>query len=126
VLGSTCPPVFTSRCCKLVSDHFPIAAGGTARSAELRVPFELERQAIDDVDRGANDSDWQPLKEAAKRIAFAEDRAIFEGYAAAGIQGIRQGTSNPIRILPSDVVHYPDAIAEALSPSVALTPAEKK
>jgi uncharacterized linocin/CFP29 family protein len=86
----------------------------------------LERQAIDDVDRGANDSDWQPLKEAAKRIAFAEDRAIFEGYAAAGIQGIRQGTSNPIRILPSDVVHYPDAIAEALSPSVALTPVEKK
>ena len=43
----------------------------------LRVPFELERQAIDDVDRGANDSDWQSLKEVAKRIAFAEDRAIF-------------------------------------------------
>ena len=58
---------------------------------ELRVPFELERQAIDDVERGANDSDWQPLKDAAKRIAFAEDRAIFEGYAAADIEGIRQG-----------------------------------
>jgi uncharacterized linocin/CFP29 family protein len=82
---------------------------------ELYAPFELERQAIDDVERGANDSDWQPLKEAAKRIAFAEDRAIFDGYGAAGIQGIRQGTSNPIRILPSDVVHYPDVIAEALS-----------
>jgi uncharacterized linocin/CFP29 family protein len=82
---------------------------------ELRVPFELSRQAIDDVDRGANDSDWQPLKDAAKRIAFAEDRAIFEGYAAAGIQGIRQGTSNPIKLLPTDVVHYPDVIAEALS-----------
>src|SRR5580658_1907540 len=27
---------------------------------ELRVPFELDRQAIDDVERGANDSDWQP------------------------------------------------------------------
>ena len=82
---------------------------------ELRVPFELERQAIDDVDRGANDSDWQPLKDAAKRIAFAEDRAIFEGYGAAGIQGIRQGTSNPIKVLPTDTVHYPDVIAEALS-----------
>jgi uncharacterized linocin/CFP29 family protein len=82
---------------------------------ELRVPFELERQAIDDVERGANDSDWQPLKDASKRIAFAEDRAIFEGYAGAGIQGIRQGTSNPIRKLPGDVVHYPDVIAEALS-----------
>jgi len=45
---------------------------------ELRVPFELERQAIDDVDRGANDSDWQPAKDAARKIAFAEDGAIFE------------------------------------------------
>jgi uncharacterized linocin/CFP29 family protein len=82
---------------------------------ELRAPFELERHAIDDVERGANDSDWQPLKDAAKRIAFAEDRAIFEGYAAAGIQGIRKGTSNPVKVLPSDVLKYPDAIAEALS-----------
>ena len=82
---------------------------------ELRVPFELGRQAIDDVERGANDSDWQPLKDAAKRIAFAEDRTIFEGYTAAGIQGIRQGTTNPVRTLPGDVLKYPDAIAEALS-----------
>jgi len=82
---------------------------------ELRVAFELERQAIDDVERGANDSDWEPLKRAAKRIAFAEDRAIFEGYPVAGIQGIRQGTSNPVITLPADVLKYPDAIAEALS-----------
>jgi uncharacterized linocin/CFP29 family protein len=82
---------------------------------ELRVPFDLERHAIDDVERGANDSDWQPLKDAAMRIAFAEDRAIFDGYAAAGIEGIRQGTSNPAKVLPGDVVKYPDAIAEALS-----------
>lgn len=82
---------------------------------ELRVPFELERQAIDDVERGANDSDWQPLKDAAKRIAFAEDRAIFEGYAAGNIEGIRQGTSNPVMTLPADVTRYPNAIAEALS-----------
>jgi uncharacterized linocin/CFP29 family protein len=33
---------------------------------ELRVPFELDRQQIDDVDRGANDSDWQPAKDAAQ------------------------------------------------------------
>jgi uncharacterized linocin/CFP29 family protein len=82
---------------------------------ELRVPFELERQAIDDVERGSNDSDWQPLKDAAERIAVAEDRAIFDGYAAADIQGIRQGTSNPIIPLPADVAHYPGAIAKALS-----------
>src|ERR1700729_2826796 len=82
---------------------------------EFRVPFELDRQQIDDVERGANDSDWQPAKDAAQKIAYAEDRAIFEGYAAAGIEGIRQGTSNPIMTLPADVRQYPDAIAQALS-----------
>jgi uncharacterized linocin/CFP29 family protein len=81
---------------------------------ELRVPFELDRQAIDDVERGANDSDWQPAKDAARQIAFAEDRAIFDGYAAAGIGGIRQGTSNPIMTLPADVRDYPEAVARAL------------
>src|SRR6201984_1071419 len=82
---------------------------------ELRVPFELSRQTIDDVERGSEDSDWQPAKDAAKKLAFAEDRAIFDGYKEAGIQGIREGTNNPINALPSDVRDYPDAIAHALS-----------
>jgi uncharacterized linocin/CFP29 family protein len=82
---------------------------------ELRVPFDLSRQQIDDVERGANDSDWQPAKDAAQRLAFAEDRAIFDGYAAGGIGGIREGTSNPVMTLPADVRAYPDAIAQAVS-----------
>ena len=82
---------------------------------ELRVSFELDRKSIDDVDRGANDPDWQPAKDAARQIAFAEDAAIFEGYAAAGIGGIRQGTSNPVMTLPADVLVYPEAIAQSLS-----------
>jgi uncharacterized linocin/CFP29 family protein len=82
---------------------------------ELRVPFDLNRQQIDDVERGANDSDWQPAKDAARLLAFAEDRAIFDGYAAAGIGGIRQGTSNPVMTLPADVREYPDVIAQAVS-----------
>jgi uncharacterized linocin/CFP29 family protein len=82
---------------------------------ELRVPFVLDRQAIDDVLRGANDADWQPAKDAARKIAYAEDGAIFEGYADAGIVGIRQGASNPPMTLPGDVREYPDAIAHALS-----------
>jgi len=89
--------------------------GDVTALVELRAPFELDRQAIDDVERGANDSDWQPLKDAAQKIAFAEDRAIFEGYAGAGIQGISQVTSNPKMTLPAEVIHYPNAIAEALT-----------
>jgi len=104
-----------------LSDLAAPSAGILARQrkvkalVELRAPFELERQDIDDVARGANDSDWQPLKDAAKLIAFSEDRAIFDGYAAAGIEGIRQGTSNKIATMPNDPAHYPDVIAEALS-----------
>src|SRR5271156_460777 len=82
---------------------------------ELRVPFELTRAAIDDVERGSEDSDWQPAKDAAKKIAFAEDRAIFNGYREGKIQGVREGSSNPIMTLPADVRDYPDAVAQALS-----------
>jgi len=82
---------------------------------ELRVPFQLSRQQIDDVERGAADSDWSPVKEAAKKIAFAEDRAVFDGYAAANIQGIREGGSNPVMPLPSRVKNYPDAVARAVT-----------
>lgn len=86
-----------------------------ARVVELRAAFELDRRMIDDVERGAGDSDWQPAKDAARQIAFAEDRAIFEGYAAAGVKGIRDAASNPGVSLPADVRAYPQAIADALS-----------
>jgi uncharacterized linocin/CFP29 family protein len=82
---------------------------------ELRIPFDLDRQMVDDVERGAEDSDWQPAKDAARKLAFAEDCAIFEGYGAAGIVGVRQGTSNPKMSLPADVRKYPEAFAQALS-----------
>jgi uncharacterized linocin/CFP29 family protein len=82
---------------------------------ELRVPFELDRQAIDDVARGANDSDWQPAKDAASKIAYVEDGAIFEGYSDAGIVGIRQGSSNPPMTLPDDGRGYLNAIAQGQS-----------
>jgi len=81
---------------------------------ELRVPFTVDRAAIDDVERGAEDSDWQPVKDASRQIAFAEDRAIFEGYPAAGIVGVRHESSNPAMTLPADVRDYPTAVAEAL------------
>jgi uncharacterized linocin/CFP29 family protein len=82
---------------------------------ELRAPFTLDRQAIDDVERGAKDPDWQPVKDAARKIAFAEDRAVLEGHPAAGIRGIRESSSNPPLTLPPDVVHYPDVVSQAVT-----------
>jgi uncharacterized linocin/CFP29 family protein len=82
---------------------------------ELRAPFTLDRQAIDEVERGAQDSDWQPVKDAARKIAFAEDRAVLEGYSPAGIRGIRESSSNPRLALPADVTDYPDVVSHAVT-----------
>ncbi|MGW4893219.1 family 1 encapsulin nanocompartment shell protein [Kitasatospora sp. NPDC004240] len=90
-------------------------ARDTRPVVELRVPFTVSREAVDDVERGAKDSDWQPVKDAARTIALAEDRAIFAGYPAAGIEGIRAGASNPEIELPADVREYPNAVSRALT-----------
>ncbi len=81
----------------------------------LRVPFTLSRSEIDDVERGSQDSDWDPVKAAAKKLAFVEDRAIFEGYAEASIEGIRSASSNKALSLPEDPRDMPDAISQALT-----------
>jgi len=80
---------------------------------ELKVPFTVTREAIDDVLRGAQDSDWQPVKDAATLLAHAEDRAIFEGYEAAHITGIGQASDNAAVALPDDPRNLPDAVAGA-------------
>ncbi|TLF74717.1 family 1 encapsulin nanocompartment shell protein [Nocardia cyriacigeorgica] len=82
---------------------------------ELRVPFTLSREELDNVERGAEDADLDPVKDAAKRIAWAEDRAIFEGYPAANITGIRASASNEPVAVPSDPRLVPEAVAQALS-----------
>ena len=82
---------------------------------ELRVPFSVTRQAVDDVERGAGDSDWQPVKDAAQKIAFAEDHAIFNGSSAAGITGITPSSSNAPLPLPADIRQLPVTVAQALT-----------
>jgi uncharacterized linocin/CFP29 family protein len=82
---------------------------------ELRVPFSLDRQAIDDVERGAKDPDWQPVKDAARQIALAEDRVVFGGYGAANIAGIRASAPPSPLTLPADARHYPEAVSQAVT-----------
>jgi uncharacterized linocin/CFP29 family protein len=114
--GSSLSAVGTGHLHEIDSPHDGILARQreAAPVIEFRVPFQVTRSAVDDVERGAEDSDWQPVKDAARQMAFAEDRAIFEGYPAGQIAGIRAATSNPAMTLPADVLSYPEAIAEAL------------
>ncbi|GAB3132683.1 family 1 encapsulin nanocompartment shell protein [Tsukamurella serpentis] len=81
----------------------------------LRVPFTVSRKAIDSVERGAQDADWDPVKDAAQKLAFAEDRAVFEGYPAASIPGIRNTSSAGDLKVPDDPRELPDVLSQALS-----------
>ena len=80
---------------------------------ELRSYFDLSRDELDAVEQGAKDPELQPLIDAAAQIAYAEDTAIFHGYAAGGIKGIDQASSHPILPIPDDFQEYPHSIAEA-------------
>ena len=53
---------------------------------ELRAPFTVARSELADIDRGAEDPDLESLGEAARRMALAENTAVFGG-AEAGLTG---------------------------------------
>jgi uncharacterized linocin/CFP29 family protein len=79
---------------------------------ELRVPFRMPVGDLDDISRGATDTEFKPLIDAAARVAAAEDGAVFDGWAAAGIQGILQTTEHdPVRYQGARAL--PAAVVEA-------------
>ncbi len=81
---------------------------------ELRVPFDVPRTKIDAVARGAKQILFDEVVEAARKIAAAEDHAVFDGNDAAGIVGIMSGSDHKGVTLSSDYERYPGAVAEAL------------
>ena len=116
-LGPTAAAVTTGRIEKIEGDP---AKGVHAERREaqhlidLQTSFELDRGELDSVERGAKDPDLDPLKEAASRIAEAEDRAVFHGFAAGGIQGITERSPHKPVQIPPKYEEYPRAVATAI------------
>jgi uncharacterized linocin/CFP29 family protein len=82
---------------------------------ELRAPFTVSREELRDLDRGAEDVDFEALDAAAHRIAVAENRAVFHGLSAAGVQGIAEVSTHPtISLGESDFDRYPTHVAQAV------------
>lgn len=81
---------------------------------ELRVPFEIDREQLERVDRGASSIDLGPLREAARHFAAAEDAALFEGYADAGIPGLLTDAENEGVAIARDGADLPNLVSEAL------------
>lgn len=80
---------------------------------ELRAPFVLDLWALDDVARGATDIPLEPMLDAARQIARAEDHVVLRGLPSANMRGLLDSLGEPIAI-PSDLRSFPGAVAAAL------------
>jgi uncharacterized linocin/CFP29 family protein len=81
---------------------------------ELRKVFELSREELEVAGRGGKDADLDPVRFAARAAAVAEDRAVFQGLGAGGIEGIFEASAQNALTIPQQFEAYPDVVAEAV------------
>jgi uncharacterized linocin/CFP29 family protein len=81
---------------------------------ELRAHFSISRAQLDDAERGAPDVDLETLDKAARRIASAENAAVFGGWPAAGIRGIAEASAHGPVKLGEDCDVYPRHVAKSV------------
>jgi len=82
---------------------------------ELRAHFSLQRAELDAIERGHTSPDLEPVVDAARRIARAEDLAVFHGYGAAGIVGIAEASPHDPVQLGESFGEYPRWVAMAVA-----------
>jgi uncharacterized linocin/CFP29 family protein len=82
---------------------------------ELRTPFSVSRRALDAIDRGACDADLDPVRFAARSAALAEDKAVFHGFPAAGIEGVIEASPHEAITIDEDYERYPSFVAQAMA-----------
>jgi uncharacterized linocin/CFP29 family protein len=81
---------------------------------ELRAHFAISRAQLDDAERGAPDVDLETLDTAARRIASAENAAVFGGWGAAGIKGVAEASPHERINLGEDCEVYPRHVAKSV------------
>jgi uncharacterized linocin/CFP29 family protein len=81
---------------------------------EMRAHFSVSRAQLDDAERGAPDVDLETLDKAARRIATAENAAVFGGWGAAGIKGIAESSTHEQIKLGEDCEVYARHIAKSV------------
>ncbi|HEX5898306.1 MAG TPA: family 1 encapsulin nanocompartment shell protein [Solirubrobacteraceae bacterium] len=81
---------------------------------EPRVAFSVARAELHDIARGAEDPDLGGLEDAARRIALAENVAVFQGWEEAGITGMTGASPHEPIPLSDDLTACPGHIARAV------------
>jgi uncharacterized linocin/CFP29 family protein len=81
---------------------------------EARAAFTVSRTELHAADRGAEDVDLGALDHAARNMAVAAHKAVFHGWAAAGLQGVTEASPHAAIPRGDDVVQYPSLAARAV------------
>ena len=82
---------------------------------ELRIPFVMDQLEIDNISRGARDIADEPLREAARKLALLEERAIYLGFPEGRIEGIIPRAAHARLTLPGNADDYPRIVADAVN-----------
>lgn len=81
---------------------------------ELRVPFSLSRAELEAIDRGRPDPDLDAVITAAKDLAEAEEKVLFEGHGPTGARGVARDSAHEKIVLAEDPEAIPGAVADAI------------
>jgi uncharacterized linocin/CFP29 family protein len=109
--------ISTGRCSKVdkASDGVSLGERQVQAMVELSIDFTLSREEMDAVDRGSNSPDLSALIDAAKKVALAEDRLVFEGSGGSGVVGLASGSPHSPVSISDDYGKFPHQVANAVA-----------
>jgi uncharacterized linocin/CFP29 family protein len=81
---------------------------------EIRVPFTLDLWQLDNIARGAKDTDLDELTKAAQRMALFEEQTLYQGFEKGGMAGIVAASANDAVKLSGNAGGYLGAVEAAI------------
>ncbi len=82
---------------------------------ESRILFELDVWELDNASRGDEAIDLLPLEDAARKIAMFEEQAIYHGFSAGGIKGLRECSKYDELSFSGDPANLLEAVAVGIT-----------
>ncbi len=80
---------------------------------ESRIPFSLNIWELDNLSRGKEDIDLDNLQTAAQKMAAFEEKAIYDGFAKANINGLIKASEHP-KMKIGSMDNFMDVITKAM------------
>ena len=93
---------------------------------EVRIPFHLNVWELDNIERGAENIDFDPLRDAAKEIATFEENIIYNGFKQANIDGLKASSEYKSGKMPDEAEGWLSTLSQSIgkfqeNPSTAHT-----